>query len=53
MQVLAVGGIVAAVAALCVAMYFVGRPRQRNGHDPAFVDPRFPNSVRAVGTAHP
>jgi hypothetical protein len=50
MQVLAVGGIVAAFPALCVAMYLVGRSLQRNGRDLAFVDPRYPDSIQAVGT---
>jgi hypothetical protein len=50
MQVLAVGGIVAAFAALCVATYLVGRSPQRNGRDLAFVDPRYPDSMQAVGT---
>jgi hypothetical protein len=52
MQVLAVGGIGAAFAALCVAMYLIGRSLQRRGHDLAFVDPSYPDSMRAVGTTH-
>ena len=53
MQVLAVDGVVAACAVLGTVLYLVARSLQRSGRDLAFVDPRFPNSVRAVGTAHP
>jgi hypothetical protein len=52
MQVLALGGIVAAFAALCVVIYLVGRALQRSGRDLAFVDPSYPASMQAVGTTH-
>jgi hypothetical protein len=51
MQVLAVGGIVAAFATLCTVMYLVGRSLQRKGHDLRLVDPLYPDSMQAVGTA--
>jgi hypothetical protein len=52
MQVLAVGGIVAAFAALCAAIYLVGRSLQRSGRDLSFVDPRYPDSMQAAGMTH-
>jgi hypothetical protein len=51
MQVFAVAGIVAAFAMLCTVIYLVGRSPQPNGRDVTFVDPRYPDSMQAVGTA--
>ena len=52
MQVVAVGGIVTAFAALCVVVYLIGRSLQRSGRDLAFVDPSHPDSMQAVGMTH-
>jgi hypothetical protein len=48
MEILAVIGIIAAFALVCVAIYWVGRSLQRKGHDLNCVDPRYPDSMQAV-----
>jgi hypothetical protein len=48
MQILAIAGIVAAFAVVCLGIYLFGRSLQRRGHDLAYVDPRYPDSMQAV-----
>ncbi|SOX53816.1 hypothetical protein MAAFP003_2492 [Mycobacterium ahvazicum] len=48
MQILAVAGIAAAFALICLAIYLFGRYLQRRGHDLTYVDPRYPDSMQAV-----
>lgn len=49
MQVLAVCSIAAAFATLCAVIYLIGWTLRRRGHDLSFVDPRYPESMQAVG----
>jgi hypothetical protein len=48
MQILAVAGIVAAFALVCLAIFLFGRHQQRKGRDLNFVDPRYPDSMQQV-----
>jgi hypothetical protein len=48
MQVLAVAGVVAAFALICVVIYLLGRSLQRRGRDLTFIDPHYPDSIQAA-----
>jgi hypothetical protein len=48
MQVLAIAGVVAAFALVCIVIYLAGRSLQRKGRDLTFIDPRYPDSLQAV-----
>ena len=48
MQILAVAGIAAAFALVCLAICLFGRHLQRRGHGLTYVDPRYPDSMQAV-----
>jgi hypothetical protein len=48
MEILAVIGIIAAIALICAAIYRVRRSLQRKGHDLNFVDPRYPDSMQTA-----
>jgi hypothetical protein len=52
MQVFAVGGIVAALRRSAQRSTLSAEHCNRSGRDLAFVDPRYPDSMQALGTAH-